>query len=203
MKLTDKLSSLLLKKTPALIEPLEARIAPAINNWIGVVGGNWNVAGNWSDGVPTADDDVFINPAGTLTITVSDNGRVANTVTLAGDDHLAIVGGSLTVAAASTVNHLDFSGGTLVSNGLLTLTGASTASGNATFAGTFRNEGALAITGGIVHLDSAVLNNAGTITQTGTRLDFNGANSALNNLAGALYEVKAPGDGPLDRKSVV
>ena len=121
MKLADSLPSfftrhrkMIFAPRPApLIGPFEARIAPAINNWIGVASGNWNVAGNWSDGVPTADDDVFINPAGTLTIMVSDGGRVANTVTLAGDDHLAIVGGSLTVAAASTVNHLDFSAGTL------------------------------------------------------------------------------------------
>ena len=52
----------------------------------------------------------------------------------------------------------------------------------------------ITIVGGIEHLDSATLNNAGTITQTAGRLDFNGANSTLNTTG--LYEVKTAGDGP-------
>ena len=67
-----------------LIEPLEARIAPAANNWIGGASGNWNTAGNWSDGVPTADDVVTINPAGTLTITIDAGAQVAASVSLPG-----------------------------------------------------------------------------------------------------------------------
>lgn len=37
------------------LEALEAREVPATNLWLGGTGA-WNVAGNWSDGVPTADD---------------------------------------------------------------------------------------------------------------------------------------------------
>ena len=63
--------------------------------------------------------------------------------------------------------------------------------------GTFTNTGALQITGNIAHIDgSAVLINAGTITQTGGRLDFNGSNPTLHNLAGGLYEVKFAGPAP-------
>ena len=52
------------KRNRPLIEPLEARIAPAANNWIALGSGNWNTPGNWSDGVPTPDDVVTINPTG-------------------------------------------------------------------------------------------------------------------------------------------
>src|SRR5204863_471894 len=60
--------------------------------------------------------------------------------------------------------------------------------------GTVTNIGALSLTGaggnGIVRLDSATLNNSGTITQTAGILAFQGTNPAFHNLAGGLYEVK-------------
>ena len=41
------------------------------NNWqTGGVDNNWNTAGNWSDGVPTADDDVVLG-AGDQAMTIN------------------------------------------------------------------------------------------------------------------------------------
>ena len=91
------------KNKSALLEPLEARIAPAANNWIGVSSGNWNTAANWSDGVPTPDDVVKINPTGTLTITIDAGTQAVTSLTMPGDDALAISGGSLAVAVGGNV----------------------------------------------------------------------------------------------------
>ncbi|MEO8350298.1 MAG: hypothetical protein ABI680_01120 [Chthoniobacteraceae bacterium] len=54
-----------------LIEPLEQRIAPAANLWIGGATGDWNGDNNWSDGVPTSDDDVIVDPLGTQTVAIT------------------------------------------------------------------------------------------------------------------------------------
>lgn len=107
-----------------MVEPLEARIAPAANVWIAVGSGNWNTPGNWSDGVPTADDVVTINPAGTLTITIDSGVQVAASLTMPGDDKLTITGGSLTLTSVSTIHDLALGGsGSLLANAAVSLTG--------------------------------------------------------------------------------
>src|ERR1043166_1656815 len=91
------------------IEILEQRITPTAIAWIGG-NGDWSDSTKWSGGaVPTANDDVTINPSGgDFTITVSD-ARAAHSVTMSGDDNLAITG-SLTLSPASNVPSLDLSG---------------------------------------------------------------------------------------------
>ena len=55
-------------------EVLEARLMPAVVQWINPAGGTWNTPGNWSTGnLPGATDDVVINvPSTNVTITHCD-----------------------------------------------------------------------------------------------------------------------------------
>ena len=49
------------------------QVRAAANNWIGGASGDWNVAGNWSDGVPTSDDVISVVPTSTgIHITIQD-----------------------------------------------------------------------------------------------------------------------------------
>jgi fibronectin-binding autotransporter adhesin len=172
-------------------EALEARIAPAANMWIGVASGNWTDPLNWSDGVPTADDDVTINPAGVLTITIPSGAQVASSLSMPGDEILQIAGGSLTLTSASSVSNLTFSGGTLNAGPRLALAGTGTFSGEATISGFLRIDGTFSITG-TPNL-TGTIENAGIITNSG-RLDFSGS-GRLDNLLGGVFEVNQAGTG--------
>lgn len=172
-------------------EALEARIAPAANAWIGVASGDWTDPANWSDGVPTADDDVTIDPTGVLTITIGSGAQVANSLIVPGDDTLEITRGSLTLTSASSVSNLTLAGGSLNAGPRLALTGLGSFTGIASIDGSVRNEGAFAISGTPDLLGT--IDNAGTITDSG-RLDFIGT-GRLNNLVGGVFEVAQVGGG--------
>jgi hypothetical protein len=173
------------------IEPLEARIAPAANIWIGGTSGNWGDALNWSDGVPTADDDVTIDPVGVLTITIQTGAQVANSLMMPGDDTLAISGGSLTLTSASSVGNLSLSVGTLNAGPQLTLTGAGLFSGDATINGLVRNQGTLSIAGAPNLIGT--IDNAGTLINRG-QVDF-GVAGLINNLSTGVLEMAKVGGG--------
>ncbi len=184
-------------RVPSLIEPLEARIAPATFTWNNAAGGSWTTPANWTvtggtdaDGIPDADDDVTFNPAaaGAL-LTIAGGFQAAHSLSIPGDDLLQLTNVSFSLGANSTINGLQLSGGSISVNGLLTLTGDGSSIGGTTLAGTFRNEGTLALTNGTIRLDGATLDNAGTITQTGGQLYFQNGSPAFHNLAGAVYEV--------------
>ncbi len=106
-----------------LFESLERRQLLSTDTWVNPSGGSWDVAANWSDGVPTASDDVVINVPGGPTITISSGAQAANSLTA--DDPLVISGGSLTLGASSSINttlsvtgpgSLDVALGTLIWN---------------------------------------------------------------------------------------
>ena len=182
-----------------LIEPLEARIAPAANNWIGVASGNWNTAGNWSDGVPTADDVVTINPAATLTITIDAGAQVAASVSMPGDDLLTISGGSLTLTAASVLHSLALGGsGSFFANAAVSLTGTGSFSGSATLAGnsavTVPGGATLGITSGDPNLQTELVD-AGTIQHGNAFLDLDGAAAKVRVVSGGVYETVTTGSG--------
>jgi hypothetical protein len=148
---------------------------------------------NWSSGnVPGASDDVIINRSAALTVTVSSGSQSVNSIQTTSTDSLVISAGSLTVAAASQIaGPFTMNDPSAAITGPITLTGTSqwTAGamlGNIINSGTLMLSGADGLTGG------SILNNAGTITQTGTGL-FTLDSSTLNNLAGAVYDFQ--GDG--------
>ncbi len=187
------------KRNRPLIEPLEARIAPAANAWIGVASGNWNTASNWSDGVPTADDVVTINPAGTLTITIDAGVQAVASLSMPGDDALSITGGSLAVTAASVIHNLALGGsGSLFASAAVSLTGVGSFSGAAILGGSsvVTNNGTLGITSGEPDLATELVNaNGATIQHGNAFLDLNGAAAKVRVAPGGLYETVNTGNG--------
>ena len=143
-------------------------------------------------------DDVFINAAGAQTVTHRSGTNTVNSLSILGDDMLAVTGGSLTVAnnfsagastsisagtltlnGASTMASLALSGGVLGGTGSLVVGGASSwLAGNQTGTGTTRYDGALSLSG----LGAKVLSGGRTVTLNGTTT-WSG-NTAANN--GAL-----------------
>ncbi|MEM7317064.1 MAG: hypothetical protein AAF497_28355, partial [Planctomycetota bacterium] len=97
-----------LKKRRRRLEKLEARSLLAANLWLSPSSGNWFDDSNWSDGVPTADDDVVISGSGspfTVTINNSASTAVANSVTInSADATLANDRKNLTVTDSFTVD---------------------------------------------------------------------------------------------------
>jgi len=145
----------------------------AVVNWVGGTS-FWDVATNWGSNplLPGAADDVFINVAGAQTVTYRSGTNTINSLSIVGDDMLAVTGGSLTVASS-------FSAGaaTSLSGGTLTLNGASTMASFAQSGGTLAGAGTVAVAGASSWL-------AGTQTGTGTTrydgaLSLSGAGNKL------------------------
>nr|HET7860632.1 choice-of-anchor D domain-containing protein [Caldimonas sp.] len=134
--------------------------APARAATVNWTGGSsfWDIVTNWSSNpaLPGAGDDVVIDVAGTQTITHRSGTDSVSSLALAGDDMLALTGGSLTVA-----NSFSAAAATTLSGGTLTLNGTSTMASLAQSGGTLGGAGTLTIAG-----DSSWL--AGTQTGSGT-----------------------------------
>lgn len=112
----DKAFSSRLNRRLPVIEILELRRLLTVDTWTNPSGGSWDVAGNWSNGVPGSTDDVVINLSGSPTVTISTNVESAKSITAS--DPLSISGGGLTVAANSTISGgLAMTGGSLEANG--------------------------------------------------------------------------------------
>jgi Planctomycete extracellular len=84
-------------------EVLEPRQLLSTVDWISKTSGDWNVGSNWSTGtVPGTGDDVVIDVSGaTPTITIGTGNQSVLSLTAA--DPMLITGGSLLVAADSTI----------------------------------------------------------------------------------------------------
>src|SRR4051794_39085601 len=105
----------------AAMETLEQRLLLAQVTWTG--GGdarNWTDVNNWSGhAVPGPADDVTINLAGSPTIQIASGTQSVHSVS--SSDPLTISGGSLSVAASSSL-----SGGLTMTGGSITATGSGT-----------------------------------------------------------------------------
>ncbi len=112
---------------------LESRTLLSNVTWTGAADGkSWALAGNWSDdAVPTSSDNVTINLSGNPTIQITTGNQAVNSVS--STDPIAISGGSLSVAANSTLSGgLTMTGGSLTASGTgvtLSVTGTTTVSG--------------------------------------------------------------------------
>jgi hypothetical protein len=165
-------------------------------HWNVNAGGDWSTPTNWDiNAVPTPAADVVIDrPAGLYTVTVSTGTQAVNSLT--SNENLTISGGTLDLAAASTLNSaLTFSGGTLQGVGNVTLNGASTwTTGNMSGAGktTISSTGSLAVTAnGGINL-SRTLENAGSTSLDGSAgwVFFNGG--VFNNLSTGTFSATGP-----------
>src|SRR6516162_6988140 len=86
------------------IEPLEPRQLLSSAQWTSATSGAWDVGSNWSTGqVPGSSDDVVIDVnSATPTVTIGSGDQSVHS--LMASDPLSITGGSLTVAANSTIS---------------------------------------------------------------------------------------------------
>jgi hypothetical protein len=163
-------------------------------SWTGAVSTDWNTAGNWTGGVPTATMDVTIDDV--------TNDPLLNTATGLAKTILVQPGGSLTIGAAGTlaINNSAAEGilnrGSVQNNGTITI-GATAASGQYGIynTGSFNNN-----TGGKIFIDRATLTglrnlagstftNAGAITigATATVGEYGINNEAVfNSTAGQI-----------------
>ncbi|MDP3874590.1 MAG: filamentous hemagglutinin N-terminal domain-containing protein, partial [Methyloversatilis sp.] len=86
------------------------------STWTSTASGFWDVAANWAGGlIPTAGNDVVIDQAGDLTVTVRTATSGPFTVnSLFSNENISIVSGGLTLSDDSVINgRLTMSGGTL------------------------------------------------------------------------------------------
>lgn len=175
------------------VERLEERVLLATNVWQGGAAGNWNTIANWSDGIPTSDDDVVVDVMGTQTvaITINSGANVANTITMSGDDSLSVFNSSLTLGggAASTISNLALTGsGTVSTFSDLTLTGTSSMTATSVLAGPGKifNTGTLNLNGGAPDIQTE-LQDTGTINLSNGTLEVRGAAAKLRVLGGGVF----------------
>ncbi|MCC7484918.1 MAG: hypothetical protein IT529_07980, partial [Burkholderiales bacterium] len=167
-------------------------LGPLVKEWIFDGDGFWDEASKWSGNtVPVAGDTVQIDRPGagnTFTVTVRSGAQIAGTLSMAGDERLAITGGGLTLAGGSssisdtlamsggalvnngslTAGTLDFSGGAISGSGGLSITGAfNWSGGNVSGAGAPISTAGTTTISGVVGLSSKTWNNAGTIIVSG------------------------------------
>ena len=171
---------------------VSAAASPSANNWTGAGDGvSWTDGANWSAGVPTATDSVFITTGGVYTVTLGQAAQVAalfvgtttgsqvldltGPLTVTGGGGIANngvvsigLGGTLDVTNTLFVDGaLDLAGGelALLSNALVSVTGQVTLSANSSLSGggTLDNDaGTFTWDSGNLVFDGATLRNGGT-----------------------------------------
>jgi hypothetical protein len=198
------------------LEACEDRTLPSTVTWIGG-SGDWDTAANWSTHVvPGPGDDVVIEPAGITVTHAQSSYDAVHSLTLGalhrGNTFLLSAGTVALVDAAFHRNNVAVSG-----TGTLVIAGTATSQGNFMFANNATISGAGALTiertmdwgGGILDATLNVaagatvtltgaqnrilrgtLNNAGTVTWTGTANIGVSASSQINNLEGGLFDIQ-------------
>ncbi len=179
--------------------------------WTNAAGGSWSTPVNWSPNqVPGANDNAFITNQGTFTVTIAADANV-NSIAVGGSNGaqtLALAGGTFVIGSTGTIGPrgiLAFSAGTLGGAGDVTVNGTLNWLAGI-MGGTGRtivaNGGVASLTTGGIKGLNRTLENAGTITYSGTVLAF-GYTAAIagviNNLAGGTFNVT--GDGDLNQSS--
>jgi probable HAF family extracellular repeat protein len=173
---------------------LEERTLLSTVSWINPSGGDWDTPSNWSTGaVPGPSDAVVINlPGITVTHTAGDDS--VNSIT--SHDPIALNGGSLSIASASTIdNSLAPSGGTLMTAADLTVNGG-TAILHGVTARTAANSPTILVQGGsLVVRNSTIEESTGSartaVQVTGGSVDLGtaadpGGNTVIVNGTGTL-----------------
>ena len=160
----------------------QAQLGTCSTSWASPASGDWNVAANWDNGVPTAASDACITAAGTYTVTKTAGALSVATLALGG----ASGAQTLVVSQPMTLDS-DFEIG---ANGVLEWTA------NYLEAGTLTNTGLIRLIGGTasrgVRGATAVLRNEGTVehSDNGFFYVYNGARAEN----AALWQLQDTGD---------
>ena len=170
------------------VEWMEPRALLSAVSWTGGGGdNNWDTPANWNtNAVPGAADDVTIAIAANV---VHSNNLTDSINSLTSSEPLTISGGTLSIAAASSItNTLSITGGTLTGAGNLTVSGLVTLS-----KGTLSGSSALNANGGMLinppdndssgfAVDGRTINNAANQTATWT-----GSNNTVQVSDGGVF----------------
>ena len=190
------------RKCRPMIEQVEPRTLLSAVQWTGEGGNNnWDTPANWStDSVPGPADDVTIN----IPANVVHSANVADSInSLTSTEPLMLSGGTLSIAAASTIDStLSLTGGTLTGTGDLSVSGLVTLT-----TGTLSGSSALNADGGMLinppdngfrgtpgvtnfSLDGRVVNNAvgQTATWTGSTNSIEASDGSVFNNLGAFVD---------------
>ena len=173
-------------------EPLEPRVLLATDTWTGLgATTNWSDSGNWSNGVPQANDDLVFaaDPSSSASITSNDDlsGTVFNSITISGvnDERNTgdFTGGPLTLSQGITIDGAvaDFQLDTTLGNGSIAFT---TQGGGLTMSGAIGGSSGLTVSGQ-GQSASLVLDGSEPDTYTGTTT-VTSASLSLDKQAGAL-----------------
>lgn len=183
---------------------LQLVAATVSNSWL-AVSGNWATGSNWSRGhTPNSFEDAYINPLGMQVVTLSSGAQTPRSLQLVGDDTLAITGGSLGIANASTVGSsasLLLSGGVLSGSGALDVSGAFTWNGGNITAGAVNVAGVLTIGNASVKELRGTLSHSNASGLSSWIGGDNGAGGVIDiiaggriiNQAGAVLEIATGG----------
>ena len=137
-------------------------------NWIGATS-TWNTASNWSSSpaLPGTADDVVINVAGLQTVTHSTGTDTVRSISITGDDILAITGGTLNAGFLSNTGTINVASGTFGitsgTSGTMNLTGGVTA-----LTGTLSLTGVVTVGGGTIQGGTVQENAANALRFTGS-----------------------------------
>jgi hypothetical protein len=149
----------------------------ATNSWVGAAKGssNWEVASNWSGGVPTNTNDVVINASGTYSVVITAVERPYQIRTLhvggASGSIRLIDDGSLSILGNATLTHSIFDVG---AGGTGSVFGSFTLDANST-----------AMTEGVLDIGSGIIDSGGTVAVDGGEL-FAGSVSGSGDYAISL-----------------
>ena len=194
-------------------EILEDRRLLSTVTWVATSSGNWDVGSNWSTGqVPGPSDDVVINAAAALTVTINSGNQSVNSIQSGSNATLSLSAGSLAVTTGAEVDGgFQISGNVTISGSFSGGAGAvsqfssgtlTTGSGGATvnfpdfqwlggsIEGTLSNAGSMTWSNGTVVGD---VSNAGTITLTGGT-DLTNCPGVLGQLSNAGTIIQHTGD---------
>jgi hypothetical protein len=165
-----------------------ASAAGCTDSWKTAVSGDWNTAGDWSNGVPGSGDDVCITVDGTYTVTLDATASV-HSVTIGGSTQTP----TLLIGSASASASGDLTAGSMTIDtlGAVTLTCNGCAGNNhqtLTVTGTLTNDGTLTTDG-----DAATRTLFGNITNAGT--------VQINKPTG--YAIGAASSDALDNKGTI
>lgn len=147
-------------------------------SWIGPNGSFWDLAANWSPGLPTAADDVLL---GNFDTEVRSGSRTVQS--LVGSGQLRLTGGSLGMTQASSIGSLSISAGNLGGAGNLTVAGALsiTGAGGKGIGFLTLNAGNTTWSGNTGNGNNVLtLSGAGVFNSAGTFTDANLFNSNIN-----------------------
>ncbi len=172
---------------------LQVIAAAVTNRWKDGISGSWDTASSWTRGhAPNAFEDAVINPLTTETVTVSSGTQLARSLAMAGDDRLLINGGTLQLAAASTIGSgatLALSSGSIAGAGALNVAGIFNWSGGSVdLTGTLGTAGNVVLAGGNKYLNSTWNAGAGIVDYTAGNL-FISATGAMGIGSGATLNV--------------